>query len=116
MAQFPAFMKNPANRIASSSQNTPGIEGYVFDGVDGSQMTFWTTESDAETREHVHAFDEWFVVIEGLYTLTLDGREITVGAGQECFIPKGTTIAGRVKAGTRTVHAFGARRATRAPV
>ncbi len=32
MKDFPEFMKQPANRIATSSQATPGVEGYVFDG------------------------------------------------------------------------------------
>jgi mannose-6-phosphate isomerase-like protein (cupin superfamily) len=114
MIDFPPFMKNPANRIATTSQHTPGVEGFVFDGADGSQMAFWTVEREAVTAEHVHEFDEWFVVIDGLYVLTLNGEEVRVGAGQECFIPKGTTIAGSVKAGTRTVHAFGGRRAERA--
>ena len=114
MIEFPAFMRSPANRIAATSQHTPGIEGFVFDGADGSQMAFWTAERDAATEEHVHRFDEWFVVVSGLYVLTLDGREIPVRAGEEYFIPKGTKIAGRVTAGTRTVHAFGARRARRA--
>jgi hypothetical protein len=36
-----------------------------------------------------------------------------VGAGQEYFIPKGTKIAGRLTAGTRTIHAFGGTRAER---
>jgi quercetin dioxygenase-like cupin family protein len=106
-------MRSPANRIASASQHTSGVEGYVFDGADGSQMAFWTVERDAVTSEHVHEFDEWFVVLEGSYTLTLDGKEVRLGAGEECFIPKGTRIAGRVTAGTRTVHAFGGRRAER---
>jgi hypothetical protein len=35
---FPDSMKHPANKIATSSQATPGVEGYVFDGVDGSQI------------------------------------------------------------------------------
>jgi mannose-6-phosphate isomerase-like protein (cupin superfamily) len=114
MGEFPAFMRTRANRIAPSSQHTSGIEGYVFDGDDGSQMAFWTVERDAVTTEHVHEFDEWFLVVEGSYVLSLDGQEVQVGAGQECFIPKGTTIAGRVTAGTRTIHAFGGRRAVRA--
>lgn len=42
MNDFPDFMKNPANRIATSSQSTPEIEGYVFDGVDGCHMAFCT--------------------------------------------------------------------------
>ena len=50
MTAFPAFMKHAANRIATSSQHTPGVEGYVFDGVEGSQMAFWTVERDARHR------------------------------------------------------------------
>jgi mannose-6-phosphate isomerase-like protein (cupin superfamily) len=110
---FPAFMKNAANRIATSSQHTPGVDGFVFDGANGGQMAFWSVERDAVTAEHVHEFDEWFLVVEGSYTVTLNGDEVRVGAGQEYFIPKGTKIAGRVKAGTRTIHAFGGRRAER---
>jgi ethanolamine utilization protein EutQ (cupin superfamily) len=114
MPAFPAFMTNPANRIATSSQHTPGVDGYVFDGADGSQMAFWTVDRDAVTAEHIHPFDEWFIVVAGSYVLTLNGEEVVVSAGQEFFIPKGTTIAGRVMAGTRTIHAFGGRRAERA--
>jgi len=114
MAPFPAFMKHPANRIASESQHTPGVDGYVFDGVDGSQAAFWECSSEASTREHVHAFDEYFIVVEGYYSLTLDGEERIVGPGQECHIPRGTRISGRVAPGTRTIHFFGAPRAQRA--
>lgn len=34
-AFFPSFVRNPANRIAASSQYTNDIDGYVFDGADG---------------------------------------------------------------------------------
>ena len=27
------FMKHPANKIVQSNQATPGVDGYVFDGV-----------------------------------------------------------------------------------
>jgi quercetin dioxygenase-like cupin family protein len=113
MPAFPPFMKHPTNRIATSSQHTAHVEGYVFDGADGSQLAFWTVDRDAVTAEHKHEFDEWFVVLEGLYVLSLDGEEVRVEPGQECFIRRGTRIAGRVTAGTRTVHAFGGRRAER---
>ena len=113
MGDFPAFMKHPANRIASASQYTADVEGYVFNGVDGSQLAFWCCHSDAATDEHVHDFDEYFIVVEGTYVLTINGQEILVGAGQEYYIPRGTRIAGRVTAGSRTIHAFGGQRATR---
>lgn len=113
MKEFPKFMKNSANRIATSSQATPGVEGYVFDGADGSQMTFWTCRETASSAAHMHDFDEYMVVVEGCYTLIIDGEKIPVRAGEEYFIPRGTRHAGEVVAGTRTIHAFGGRRAER---
>lgn len=114
MALFPEFMKRPENRIAAASQHTPGVVGYVFDGVDGTQMAFWECSVDASTAPHVHPFDEYLVVIEGCYRLTIDGRELCLSAGEECFIPRGSRISGTVSAGTRTIHAFGGPRAQRA--
>jgi mannose-6-phosphate isomerase-like protein (cupin superfamily) len=113
MNQFPNFMKSAANRIPSTVQHTAGIEGYVFDGADGTQVAFWECSANATTEEHTHEFDEYFLVVEGSYTVTLDGKEIHVGAGQECVIPRGTRISGSVVAGTRTIHMFGGRRAAR---
>jgi hypothetical protein len=95
MDDFPEFMKGPANRIATSSQATPGVEGYVFDGADGSQMAFWTCYETADT-------------------LIIDGKRIPVGAGEEYVIPRGVWHGGEPLAGTRTIHAFGGRRAERA--
>jgi len=114
MTEFPEFMKRPANRIAATNQATPGVEGYVFDGVDGSQMAFWTCSQTAASAEHVHEFDEYMIVVEGCYTLVIDGRKIPVRAGEEYFIPRGLRHGGEVLAGTRTIHAFGGQRAERA--
>jgi mannose-6-phosphate isomerase-like protein (cupin superfamily) len=114
MNDFPAFMKNPLNRIDPSAQ-TPGVEGYLFDGADGSQMAHWRCDFTGTSSEHVHEFDEYFVVVEGCYTHIVDGQETPIGAGQECFIPRGVAHSGRFVAGTRTIHAFGGHRANRAP-
>lgn len=83
MKDFPDFMKSAANRIATSSQSTPGVEGYVFDGADGSQLAFWTCRESAVSAPHVHEFDEYMLVVQGCYTLIVDGRRIRVGAGEE---------------------------------
>lgn len=113
MKDFPEFMKQAVNRIAGGSQATPGVEGYVFDGVDGSQMAFWICHQTAASSAHVHEFDEYMIVVEGCYTLIIDGRRIALRAGEEYFIPRGLQHAGEVVAGTRTIHAFGGRRAER---
>lgn len=118
MKEFPAFMKNPVNRIAAGSQATPGVEGYVFDGADGSQMAFWTCSRSAPSSAHAHEFDEYMVVVEGRYTLILykpdtGAERITINAGDEFYIPRGVRHSGEVEAGTRTIHAFGGHRAQR---
>ncbi len=113
MDDFPEFMKCAANRIAKSSQATPGVEGYVFDGADGSQMAFWTCRETAASAPHVHDYDEYLIVVQGCYTLTINGEDIPVNAGEEYFIPRGVWHGGGTLAGTRTINAFGGRRAVR---
>ncbi|HUN61075.1 MAG TPA: cupin domain-containing protein [Candidatus Sulfotelmatobacter sp.] len=107
-------MKKPANRIAAAQQATPGVEGYVFDGADGSQMAFWTCSESAESAGHQHDYDEYMLVVQGCYTLIIEGQRIPVKAGEEYVIPRGVWHSGEVVAGTRTIHAFGGRRAERA--
>ena len=60
MEDFPEFMKGQANRIATSSQATPGVEGYVFDGTDGSQIAFWTcTKRQPRPRMFMITTNTW---------------------------------------------------------
>jgi mannose-6-phosphate isomerase-like protein (cupin superfamily) len=51
------------------------------------------------------------VVVQGCYTLVIQGKRIAVTAGEEYFIPRGVPHSGEVAAGTRTIHAFGGHRA-----
>jgi quercetin dioxygenase-like cupin family protein len=113
MDDFPEFMRHPANRIASSDQATPGAEGYVFDGADGSQMAFWNCRNTAVSAAHVHPYDEYMLVVRGCYTLIIDGKRIQAKAGEEVFIPCGVMHSGEALDGTRTIHAFGGHRADR---
>jgi mannose-6-phosphate isomerase-like protein (cupin superfamily) len=94
MDDFPDFMKRPANKIATSSQATPGVEGYVFDGADGSQMAFWSCRETAASVPHVHDYDEYMPVVQGCYNLVVEGQRIPVRAGEECSIPKGPQHGG----------------------
>ena len=116
MDDFPEFMKHPANRIATTNQATPGVEGYVFDGADGSQMAFWTCRETAASAAHVHDYDEYMIVVQGCYTLMIEEKRIPLKAGEEHLIPGGVLHSGEVLAGTRTIHAFGGHRANRAGV
>jgi quercetin dioxygenase-like cupin family protein len=116
MDEFPEFMRKPANLIRAADQHTPGIEGFVFDGADGSQIAIWTHAGEAvgEPGLDTHDFDEWLIVVQGAYTLEMGGRSRQMGPGDEALIPRGTPHAGRCGDGvTRTVHAFGGHRAAR---
>jgi quercetin dioxygenase-like cupin family protein len=112
MKDFPQFMKNPTNAIASHQQSI-GVQGYVFDGFDGSQMAIFECAKDGISKEHVHDFDEYFVVVQGAYTLGIQAKRIILKIGDEYFIPKGVPHDGAFIAGTRTIHAFGGKRAER---
>ena len=114
MQDFPVFMKNPKNRIAAGDQSR-GVEGYVFDGADGSQLAFWTCNESGSSDAHVHDYDEYLVVLQGSFTLIIDDQERLLGPGDEHYIPRGVAHAGRFEAGTRTIHAFGGQRARREP-
>jgi quercetin dioxygenase-like cupin family protein len=113
MPDFPAFIRQPLNRIARASQYTDDIEGYVFDGADGSQVALWTCKAERVSAEHAHDFDEYVLVIEGRCTVVIDGRRVELSAGQEMHIPRGTRQSMAVVAGTRTMHVFGGKRAKR---
>jgi quercetin dioxygenase-like cupin family protein len=106
-------MKNPANRIARSNQATPGVEGYVYDGADESQMAFWTCTQTATSAEHVHEFDEYMLVVQGCYTSLIAGKHIPIKAGEEYLLPRNVRHGGEVLAGTRTIHVFDGHRADR---
>lgn len=114
MEDFPKFMKAAANRIATKSQATPGVEGYVFDGADGSQAAFWTCHETAAAAPHVHEFDEYLVVIQGLYTIVFGDRRVSLRTGEEHVIPRGTPHGGETTSGTRVISVFGGRRVERA--
>ena len=58
MKDFPAFMKNQANKVPVADQNTQDVEGYYYNGPGGGQMAFWTCQSDSASQKHRHVFDE----------------------------------------------------------
>lgn len=110
MDDFSDFMKTPANAIASASQSK-GVKGWLYEGDDGKQMAYWICESDGMSAEHVHDYDEYFVVLQGRYSLIIDNKSVQLRKGDEYFIPQGVPHSGEFIAGTRTIHCFGGKRA-----
>ncbi len=114
MTDFPEFMRHPYNKVFAQSSYGQGLQGYLFDGADGGQVIIWTCELDGTSPMHTHDFDEYLVVVQGKYTLIIAGEKFPLGVGQEYFIPKGLAHAAEYLAGTRTIQAYGGRRAKRA--
>jgi mannose-6-phosphate isomerase-like protein (cupin superfamily) len=85
---FPIFMINDKNKIDSKYQSSDKIEGYVYDGIDGSQMTYWRCNDKGYSSEHTHEYDEYMIVVQGRYTMILGNDKIDINAGEEVFIPK----------------------------
>lgn len=110
MKSFPDFLKNPKDKVDSSQQYTDDIEGYYFSGNSDSQMAFWEYSADRESGSHSHDFDEYIVCISGEYTTFMDGKEITLKAGNELVIPSGTKHSSKAKAGTRAIFGFSGKR------
>ncbi len=112
MDAFPLFMKDPRNAVVAQ-QVSWGVEGYLFDGAEGSQVVIFQCAKNGMSKEHVHEFDEYFVVIQGEYALGIGAQRIVLRAGDEYHIPKGMPHDGSFTAGTRTINVFGGKRAER---
>lgn len=105
-------MKDKRNAILEKQQSK-GIEGYVYDGVDGCQVIHWTCKASGISDEHAHDFDEYFTVMEGEYVLIIGSKRISITPGKEYHIKKGVPHSGEFRKGTRTIHFFGGKRAQR---
>lgn len=113
MKGFPAFLKRKINRVDVAGDPANVMEGYVFDGSDGSQIVLWECPAGGVSPPHQHDFDEWAIVIEGHYEGVHGGQPVTLGPGDECFIPAGMLHEGRYSLGYRALDGFGGCRVKR---
>ncbi len=75
--------------LASSKETAGGFALLEFAGSEGA----WTVP-------HVHrGTEESFYVLEGAFTFTLDGSEISAGPGTYILVPRGTPHVLRAEAG-----------------
>jgi len=112
MNEFPEFMKKSCNKVKLNAQSGE-MEGYVYEGADGSQMVIWHSREAGRSETHTHDFDEYCVVIQGAFTGRIGQEAVTLGPGEECFIPAGVPHDGVYSADYRAIDAFGGRRVER---
>lgn len=110
MKHFPEFIRNNKNRVPDAPE---GMEGFVFDGADGSQVILWENASGGSVGLHTHDFWEYCYVLEGTYEGIVDGKPIKLGPGDECLIPPGVPHAGKHSKNYRALDIFGGQRIKR---
>jgi quercetin dioxygenase-like cupin family protein len=76
----------------------PGFHGRF---VHSEAMTFawWRVDAGAEVPEHAHPHEQVVNVLEGALSLTVDGKEMLLRAGDVVTIPGGVRHAARGLAG-----------------
>lgn len=89
------------------------MEGYVFDGADGSQMVIWHSKKGGRSLLHTHDYDEYCIVVQGKFTGIVGGRKCCLGPGEECYIPAGISHGGVYSKNYRAIDAFGGTRVDR---
>ncbi len=76
----------------------PGFHGrFVHSGR--MSFAYWRVDAGAEVPEHAHPHEQVVNVLEGALALTVDGEEMTLGAGDVVAIPGGVRHAARGLAG-----------------
>lgn len=113
MKEFPLFMQKRCNAVKTSRQ-AGGLKGFVFEGVDGTQLVIWQSKRGGVSVMHTHDYDEYAIVVQGTFTGTVGGKKVKMTAGDECFIPAGVPHDGVYSSNYRAIDAFGARRVSRA--
>jgi len=113
MKQFPEFLRNHLNRVATDS-SAGGMEGYLYEGADGSQIVFWTCPEGGSSPLHKHDYDEYAIVVEGTFSGTIGGETVHLSAGDECYIPAGVEHDGTYSPGYRAIDGFAGKRVRRA--
>jgi len=112
MGKFPEFMRKSCNAVRLSKK-AGGMEGYVFDGADGSQLVIWHAKKSGRSKMHTHDYDEYAVVVQGTFAGTIGGKKVKMRPGEECFIPAGVPHDGVYSADYRAIDAFGGKRVKR---
>lgn len=110
MKHFPDFFKKEPNKVPNAPE---GMEGYFFQGDDGSQVIFWENVTGGSVGLHTHDFWEYCYVVEGWYEGIVDGKVVKLGPGDECVIPPGVPHQGKHSPNYRAIDIFGGPRVVR---
>jgi len=103
MKNFPDFTKNDKNKAMEEKE---GMEGYIFDGADGSQAVLWEDVLGGEGSLHKHDYWEYFLVIKGNWDGFVGDKSIHLGPGDEYAVPPGVPHKGTHSPNYRSIDVF----------
>jgi len=81
------------------SNKLPNAEVYLKDVVDASlsesMSAGWSKYAKGISNDWTLDYDEFAIVISGIFTILSEGKATTLRAGDFCFIPHGTSVTYR---------------------
>jgi quercetin dioxygenase-like cupin family protein len=77
----------------------PGIKSFAQVG-EQLILAVMTIESGMRDEGHAHPFDQCGLVLEGVFSLTIDGETRTLGPGEGYFVPAGIPHGWSAEAGS----------------
>ena len=83
------------------SNKLPNAEVYLKDAVDASlsenMSAGWSKYAKGVSNDWTLDYDEFAIVIKGIFTIYSEGKATTLKAGDFCFIPRGTSVTYRAE-------------------
>jgi ethanolamine utilization protein EutQ (cupin superfamily) len=86
---------------SDESNKLPNAEVYLKDAVDASlsesMSSGWSKYAKGVSNDWTLDYDEFAIVISGIFTIFSEGKATTLRTGDFCFIPRGTSVTYRAE-------------------
>ena len=97
---FPQFIRN----LPKADLPIDKVVGCLFQGTHG-QICFFEFEPGAEVPAHSHG-DQWGVVLDGEFNLTMNGKKRTLRQGDSYYIPARTVHSAKFEQSCKVLDFF----------
>lgn len=95
---------DPIIRLPEADVPIDGVRAYLSQS-EGHQVVFMEFSKDTVVPEHSHE-SQWAVVLAGRIDIVIGGKALTLGRGDQYFVPKGVKHSARIYAGYADVTFF----------
>jgi quercetin dioxygenase-like cupin family protein len=95
---------DPIVRLPEADVPIDGVRAYLSQS-EGHQIVFMEFSKDVEVPEHSHE-SQWAVVLEGRIDIVIGGEALTLGKGDQYFVPRGVKHSATIHAGYADVTFF----------